>query len=330
MFNLGMEVIEFFDPSGEVMVKRLPEPVRDSKTGKIIRNEAEIKLGAQLTVRESQVAVFFKDGKAYEVFKPGRYILKTKNIPLLIKVARLGYGENSPFRAEVYFCNMKTFRSIEWGTQEQIPFRDSELQIIRLGARGVFSMKISDPKLFITKSTGIIEIFEFASIKSYFSEVITHRFENVLAETISTVYDLPKIYDTLSNAVKDKLKDDFNNSGLELVDFYVVSVFLPRDVEKRMDERTGMNVIKNMNEYFQYNASQALKESAQSGGEASSGIGLGAGMSMGMKMIEQMDSNKGEKDNPFLKIEKLKELLDKGAITKEEFETKKKDLLDKI
>lgn len=338
-----MEVIDFFDETGNTMVHRFPQPIRDEKTGKIIKEaEAEIKWGAQLTVRESQTAVFFRDGKALDAFGPGRYVLKTKNLPVLTKklTSLVGYGTKSPFRAEVYFCNMKLFKSLYWGTKERIPFRDSELQMIRLGARGVYSIKIANPQIFVNKVVGTMEEFRFIEdINRYLIEMIVSRFQNVLGELIATVYDLPKIYDKLSAATKSRLGEDFDIWGLDLVDLFIVAISLPEEVEKRIDERTGMNAVKNMNDYFQYNAAQALKEAAKRDGTAGAGMGLGAGIGMGMKLAEGLikpssdkkdDVQKSQDINPFAQIEKLKQLLDKGAITKEDFETKKKELLDKI
>ena len=110
-----MDVLEFFDDSGKTMVKRLPAD-----------GNAEIKWGAQLTVRESQEAVFFRDGKALDVFKAGRHVLQTQNIPLIGKwVTSFGYGPNSPFRAEVYIVGKQLFTNLKWGTREPILFRDS-------------------------------------------------------------------------------------------------------------------------------------------------------------------------------------------------------------
>lgn len=108
-----MEVIEFLDNSGNTMVKRMPND-----------GPAEIKWGAQLTVRESQEAVFFRDGKALDVFKPGRHVLQTQNIPLIGKwVTSFGYGPDSPFRAEVYFVGKQLFPNLKWGTKEPILFQ---------------------------------------------------------------------------------------------------------------------------------------------------------------------------------------------------------------
>ncbi|HMZ90328.1 MAG TPA: SPFH domain-containing protein, partial [Chitinophagales bacterium] len=121
-----MEVIEFLDDSGTVLVKRMPD-----------NGQLEIKWGSQLTVRESQDAVFFRDGKSLDVFTAGRHVLKTQNVPVVGKwVTSFGYGENSPFRAEVLFVGKQLFPNFKWGTKEPILFKDTELQMVRLRSYG--------------------------------------------------------------------------------------------------------------------------------------------------------------------------------------------------
>src|SRR5512134_4014629 len=133
-----IEVIECLDRASETIVSRFPE-----------RGSAEIKLGAQLIVRESQAAVFFRDGRALDTFGPGRHTLTTLNVPLLTKALSLPLGGTSPFRAEVCFVNLKSFVNQKWGTMEPILFRDSELQMVRLRAFGMYSFRISNPQVFL-------------------------------------------------------------------------------------------------------------------------------------------------------------------------------------
>ncbi|MCX5840294.1 MAG: SPFH domain-containing protein, partial [Deltaproteobacteria bacterium] len=126
-----LEVIEWFDESGKELVHRIPE-----------KGSGEIKFGAQLTIRESQAAVFFYNGRAYDALGPGRQTLKTANIPVLTKMLSLPWGMTSPLRAEVYITNMKVFPNLKWGTRDPVAFRDSELGLIRLRAFGIFNLRI--------------------------------------------------------------------------------------------------------------------------------------------------------------------------------------------
>lgn len=327
-----MEVLEFFDDKGDTMVARMPSD-----------GQAEIKWGAQLTVRESQTAIFFRDGKAQMAFGPGRHVLKTQNIPGITKfVTQFGYGPDSPFRAEVYFLNMKLFRNLKWGTKEPILFRDPELQMVRLRSHGIFSIQIKDPSLFLNRMVGTQNIFLDTDIQEYLKSIVTSRLINVLGDQVKSIFDLPKHYDALGGILKGVVADDFKVCGLELIDFFINSISLPDDVQKIVDEKTAMQAIGDMGTYMKFKAAKSIEEAAkQPGGAAGAGVGLGAGVGMGMMlpgMIKEAfqdekknSTNKSdESEDAFIKIEKLKKLLDMGAITQEEFEKKKAEWLGKI
>lgn len=268
-----MEVIEYFDDEGNTMVVRMPSD-----------GPAEIKWGAQLTVRESQTAVFFRDGKAQMVFGPGRHVLKTQNIPAITKfVTSFGYGPDSPFRAEVYFLNMKLFRNLKWGTKEPILFRDPELQMVRLRSNGMFSIQIKEPPLFLNRMVGTQNIFHDDDIHDYLRSIVTSRLVNLLGEEVKSIFDLPKYYDSLGATMKAILGDDFRACGLELVDFFINAITLPDDVQTIIDERTSMQAIGDMGTYMKFKTAKSIEEaSKQPGGIAGAGVGLGAGVGMGV------------------------------------------------
>lgn len=328
-----MEVIEYFDDKGDTMVIRMPS-----------NGEAEIKWGAQLTVRESQAAVFFRDGKAQMVFGAGRHVLKTQNIPGITKfVTSFGYGPDSPFRAEVYFLNMKLFRNLKWGTKEPILFRDPELQMVRLRSNGMFSIQIKDPSVFLNRMVGTQNIFHDNDIHDYLKSIMTSRLINTLGDQVKSIFDLPKYYDSLGGIMKAVLADDFKSCGLELVDFFINAISLPDEVQKIVDERTSMQAIGDMGAYMQFKTAKSIEEAAkQGGGAAGVGVGVGAGVGMGMMIPDMIkESLQGKKNNTaphtsttgddaFNKIKKLKELLDSGAITQQEFDKKKTEWLGKF
>jgi len=323
-----MEVLEFLDPTGQIMVKRVPDS-----------GDCEIKWGAQLTVRESQTAIFFRDGKALDIFDAGRHVLQTQNIPLITKfVTRLGYGTDSPFRAEVYFLNMKLFPNLKWGTKEPILFKDTELQMIRLRSFGIFSIQISDPSLFLNKVVGTQGIYIDSEIEDYLKNIIITRLTDVFGEHVKSVFDLPKDFNELSLVIRSNIQNDFDALGLKVHDFLINSISVPPEVQEMIDARSGMAAVGDMDQFLKFKAALAMESAAENpGGGASTGVGVGAGMGMGFMLPQMlsgaMQSGQGQgqqASSPMDKLKKLKELLDMGALSQEEYDKKKEKLMGEI
>jgi membrane protease subunit (stomatin/prohibitin family) len=269
-----LEVLEWLDDSGETLLYRLPE------TG-----SAEIKYGAQLTVRESQAAVFFYNGKAVGAFGPGRHTLKTANIPVLTKIASLPWGMTSPLRAEVYFTNLKTFTNLKWGTRDPVAFKDNELGLVRLRAFGIFNMRIVQPVLFINRLTGTQGLFTTEDVGQYLSRVVVSRFNDYIGEKISTIFDLPAQYDELAKGLAERVKEDFSRFGLALTQLYINAITPPPEVQKAIDDKSRMEVFDDMNRLMQMKTAMAMEKLAEGSGDlASDGAGGAMGMGMGMML----------------------------------------------
>ncbi len=280
------EIIEFLDNTGKEIVHRVPEG-----------GSGEFRLGSQCVVRESQEAVFFRDGKAMDVLGPGRHTLTTQNIPLLAGVVDWAFaGEGTPFRAEVYYVNKKTFTNMKWGTEEPIPFRDKELSMVRLRAFGNFSMKVVNSQLFVNKLVGTEGRYSTRDIERFLKSIIISRLTDLLGETIETIFDLPAYYDEIGTLAKTRFADDCGKYGIELVDFYIKAITPPEEVQKRIDERSAMGAIGDMNAYMRFKTATAMGDAATAGGggAAGAGVGMGAGLGMGMAMANQMGAAMGQ------------------------------------
>ena len=271
---MAIEVLQYFDNSGMEMVHRIPES-----------GSSDIKLGAQLIVQENQAAVFFRDGKALDTFGPGRHTLTTNNIPLLTKLLSIPFGGTSPFQASVLFIARHTFQDLKWGTKEPIAFRDSELRMVRLRAFGKYSIRIADPQLFAGAIVGTRGIVSSEAIGSFLRDIVVARLNDMLGENLKTIFDLPAHYDELAAGVKSRVAEDFTKQGLELVDLIVSAITPPEEVQKMIDERSGMGAIGDMNAYMQFKAAQSIQDAAkQEGGAAGQGMGLGLGLGFGQVM----------------------------------------------
>lgn len=270
-----LEVIEWLDPTGDRMMQRIPE------TG-----SGEIKFGAQLVIRESQVGVFFYNGKAIHVFGPGRHTLQTANIPILNKIMSIPWGFTSPLRAEVYILNIKTFTNQKWGTKDPVAFKDSQLGLIRLRAHGLFNVRIVQPLLFINSMLGTVGGFSTEDLSDYFSSIIVSRFNDYLGEHLDTMFNLPGTYDQVAEGLKKQLQEDFAHFGLDLPSLYINAITPPLEVQQAIDDKSKLGIFNNLNDLMKMKSAMAVEKAAQnpSGGE---GVAMGFGLMMPAMLSRQ-------------------------------------------
>jgi len=272
-----IDIIEWTDPSSDTMVYRFE------------RYGNEIKYGAQLVVRESQVAVFINMGQIADVFEPGMYELETENLPILSTLQGWKYGFSSPFKAELYFVNTRRFTDLKWGTKNPVMLRDKEFGPTRLRAFGTYAVRIKDPTAFIKEIVGTDGHFTTPKIVSQLRNIVVSRFSDALAESNIPVLDLAANYDELGNFMTNKIAGEFGTYGLELTKLLVENVSLPPAVEAAMDKRTSMGVVGNLAQYAQYQAATAMEDAAKNpSGTAAGGIGMGMGFAMANQMGQAM------------------------------------------
>jgi membrane protease subunit (stomatin/prohibitin family) len=263
MFRL--EVIDFFDPTGQNVVGRVPAD-----------GTAAIQLGAQLIVQQAQEAVFFRDGKAMDVFSPGRYTLTTANVPVLTRILTIPW-EKSPFQAAVYFVGKQTFVDQRWGTKTPITMRDPDFGLVRLRGFGKFAFRVVDSPLLINSLVGTRGRYTTEQVTSYLKDVIVSGLTDFLATSGIGLIDLPSKFDEVAAAARLKIADAFSKFGLELTDFIINSITPPEEVEKAIDARAGMTVLGDLKSYTLYQAANSMAAAGNNPG-AASGMGFGLGM----------------------------------------------------
>src|SRR3989344_3906411 len=275
-----VDIIEWTDSSNDTMVWRFP------------RYQNEIKMGAKLTVRESQVAVFVNEGKMADEYKPGMYELQTQNMPIMSTLRGWKFGFNSPFKAEVYFVNTKQFTNQKWGTKNPIMLRDAEFGPIRIRAFGNYSFRILDAKLFLKEIAGTDGHFTTEEVNEQLRNLVMTRFTDAVAESKIPVLDMASNYDELSKIIGDKINPEFKEMGIEVTKLLIENISLPPDVEAAFDKRSSMGIIGNLNAFSQYQAATSMEKAAENGNSMmGAGIGMGMGMGIGNQMGNMMNQN---------------------------------------
>jgi excisionase family DNA binding protein len=265
------DVVEYPNEMADELVHRFPES-----------GPADLRIGSQIIVRESQRVVFFRDGKALDSFGPGRHTIVTANIPLVIDFIGRAFNDRTPFTAEVYFVSVKEFADRKWGTPQPIIVRNPGmgLGVALLQGFGSYSFQISDPQQFVTQIVGAQGIFLMADIENRLRTMLLSKLQDLLGELAAqnSVVQLIALTDEIGAGVRAKVQDDFAAIGLTLKSFYIGNL---KPSDKSAEELRAMGML-DMNVYTQLQAADALREAARNpSGGAGLTAGIGAGMGIG-------------------------------------------------
>ncbi|MEM9824081.1 MAG: SPFH domain-containing protein [Bacteroidota bacterium] len=324
-----IEVIDWIEKDKETILWKFPD------------GDANIKNGANLIVRESQLAMFIDEGRFADVYEPGHFELTTQNMPLLTSLRNWDRGFDSPFKCDVYFLSTRTFTNLKWGTSNPIILRDPEFKQVRVKAHGVYFIKVVDPERFFTEFTGTHRQLRIADVEERLRDIVAPKFAEAVAESGVSVLDMVANYTELGEKIQPILQDEFSPFGIELTKFQISSTSLPKEVEEFYDKMTNMNMVDDMDRFTKFQTAQAVEKAADNpGGGAGEGIGMGMGFGMANMMMNQQqnannqDNNKEGlvqgKDEIMQTLKELGELKQAGVLTQEEFDAKKKDLLSRL
>jgi membrane protease subunit (stomatin/prohibitin family) len=332
-----IEIIEWVDPTNDTMVYRFPVYAK------------EIKMGAKLTVREGQAAVFVNEGKIADVFAPGMYTLSTQNLPILSTLKGWKYGFESPFKSEVYFVATRSFTNLKWGTQNPVMMRDPEFGPVRLRSFGTYSMRVNDPGALLRQLVGTDGLFQVDEVQSQIRNLLVAGTSQFLGLGQTAALDLMAKTAEVNGQIEKHVNGQLKDWGIEVSRFVIENISLPPEVEAALDQRTKLGLIGDMGKFTQYQTATAIPEAAKNpGGGAGIGMSLGAGLVMGQQMAQSMGAGlaggqvdatqKGNTHNApqaagedvAAKLIQLKSLFDQNLINQAEYEAKKKDLLSRL
>lgn len=262
-----------------------------------------IVLGSQLIVNQSQEAVFFKDGRALDIFGPGRYTISTNNIPLLQKLVNLPFGGDTPFAAEIYFVNKASKLDYKWGTRTPIPVEDPKYRVlVSIGAFGQFGLRVKDSQNFITAIVGTIPVpkgsksiipgWESNNVTDYFRGLVLTCVKDNIAKFLAkkgiSIVELTAYLDELSKVVEGMIGDEFARFGIEVMNFFITSITIPDDeiqrIQKGQFERLEIEQLGD-DRYQRIRSLNVMEAAAHNQGAPGTLLAGGMGLGIGVQMM---------------------------------------------
>ncbi len=323
-----IDIIHWTEDGEGVLASRFP--MRD----------CEIQHGAQLTVRDSQMALFVNEGQVADVLGAGLYTLNTHTLPVLTYLKNWDKLFESPFKSDVYFYSTRIQLDRKWGTANPITIRDKDFGMVRLRAFGLYSYRIVNPKLFYQQVSGTRESYRSEELEGQLRNTIVAGMADLFGESGIPFMDMAGNQAELAAALRTKLDETFSNLGLKLETLLVENISLPEALQKMLDDRIGVNIMGGMQNYTQFQVASAIPLAAQNeGGLAGLGAGMGVGFGVGQQVAQSMAQSMGQTtptappinvDEVMATLEKLHGLMTKGILSSAEFETKKAELLKKL
>ncbi|MCC7301961.1 MAG: SPFH domain-containing protein [Bacteroidia bacterium] len=270
-----IDIIEWVDNTQDTMIWKFP------------RYQDEIKMGAKLTVRESQVALFLNEGKIADVFEPGMHTLTTQNMPIMTTLRGWKYGFNSPFKADVYFVSKKNFPNLKWGTKNPITLEDQRFGFVEFRAFGNYSMKVDDGPKFFREIAGTNPDFDTAKIQEQLRTWVVREITDALGESGIPIEKIAGSVNELSDLVQSKVGNRFDTYGLKVTDLSVENVSMPEELKKEIFELSRLSKI-DINKLAQMKAAKSIETAAQNQGAMGGAMGMGMGFGMGNMMANVM------------------------------------------
>ncbi len=298
--------------------------------------DQEIQNGAQLTIRDTQLALFVNEGELADLFEPGLHTLTTKTLPVLTSIKHWDKLFQSPFKSDIYFFSTREQIDQHWGTPNPIVVRDKEFGAIPIRAHGTYSYRIRNPKIFFKKISGTRERYMTQELEGQLRAMILTSIASFFGSAQVSFIDMAANQSKFSENLKEALLIPFSEYGLKLESYFVQSISLPEELQGHLNKVASMKIVGDLKQYVQFQAADSISIAARNeGGTAGAGAGLGAGMAIGQTMAAALTgastgAGNHSADDSVSMIGKLHDLLTKGVITQAEFDAKKSELLKKI
>lgn len=262
---------------------------------------SDLRIGTQVVVNPVQYAFFIKGGEIFDEFTSGQHTLTTANIPLLNKIINLPFGGDSPFQAEVWYVNLVSKLDNKWGTTTPILLEDPKYGIIvPIRAFGQYAFKIANPRTFLQTLTGSLPSYSANKIQEYFKGKIISYLTSVISKKLIkeniSILEINAYLDELSIFCQKEIAEEFIKYGIEIINFYFLSINVPLDDPsviklREAKELTATIKITGKDLYQMGRSFDVLESASKNEGGAGNFIGAGIGLGLGANLSNQMSNN---------------------------------------
>ena len=293
----------------------------------------EIKNASKLIVGPGQGVIMVYEGSVSDVLtEPGIYNLETDNHPFVTTLLKLRTAFESEHKLKIYFFRTSENTDQNWGTATPIKYVDPVYKFpVSLGANGNFSFHVSDPTRFFTQISGLSDLYSTLQARALLQGRISQLMVTQFADGQFSYQQIDAQLSNICQNLKAALLPQFESLGLTLTDFRINGTVFDKTTQARIDSIATMTAENKAAaeagiNFAEMEKLRAMRDAAKNpGGMASTGMSLGAGLALG-----KLFNDHQETDDPVLRLQKLKQLLNEGIISQEEFEQKKKEWLDKL
>lgn len=322
-------VIEWTNQNPDILFYNIPTP------------NDEIKNASKLIVSPGQGCILVYEGKVQDVItEQGTYFLETDNHPFITSLTKLRQSFESEHKMHIYYFRTAEIINQKWGTSTPIKYVDPVYKFpITMGTYGNYSVKIDKPEEMFTNLIGSKDYYTTLDLKNLISSRIITLLTSYLSQSGYSYTQIDLHLAEMSDKLSEILNETITKLGLQLTDFKIEATSFDEDTRSRIDKIANMtaetlSASEAGLDYIQLEKLRALRDAARNeGGLAGAGLQVGAGLELSKSLVEKKDNIIDEsesKDDPVVQLKKLKMLFDENIISQDEFDTKKKEILNRM
>ena len=255
---------------------------------------------------------------------------------------RVGYGGISSDYKQIAFVNLREIRDIKFGTKGAQVYNDifygTDLEIF---AYGSFTIKVTDPVKFVRNYVPANVTYYTFDDQKVRSQILAEFLQSfiVALNSLSNTYRISQL-PSQATAIAQLVANDAHNAatwedrlGFRIVQVAIENIEFTDDSRELVKQYSANKMNLKAYDDVSMKASNIAAQQKIAQGIQDNGLGNMGGMVFGMNMAQGLSptaaqqSSSSSLDEQIANLKKLKELVDAGILTEEEFNAKKKEIM---